>query len=93
MCMNPDELKAFALVHDPEKRILYEVDAQPTGSTVRMTNVAARVDDPAGVTRMDVSKASAPSATPDAIPLRRPLRRWTGTSTAPRSRRSTSTRR
>jgi hypothetical protein len=59
MCMNPDELKAFALVHDPQRRILYEVDAQPTGSTVRMTNVAARVDDPAGVTRMDVSKAAA----------------------------------
>jgi hypothetical protein len=57
--LNPDELKAFALVHDPQRRILYEVDAQPTGSTVRMTNVAARVDDPAGVTRMDVSKAAA----------------------------------
>jgi hypothetical protein len=67
MCMNPDELKAFALVHDPHKRILYEVDAQPTGSTVRMTNVAAPVDDPP--------------------------RRWTGTSIAPQSRRSTSTRR
>jgi hypothetical protein len=57
--LNPDELKAFALVHDPERRILYEVDAQPTGSTVRMTNVAAPVDDPAGVTRMDVAKAAA----------------------------------
>jgi hypothetical protein len=57
--LNPDELKAFALVHDPQRRILYEVDAQPTGSTVRMTNVAARVGDPAGVTRMDVSKAAA----------------------------------
>jgi hypothetical protein len=59
MCLNPDELKAFALVHDPDRGILYEVDAQPTGSTVRMTNLAARVDDPAGVTRMDVSKAAA----------------------------------
>jgi hypothetical protein len=57
--LNPDELKAFALVHDPQRHILYEVDAQPTGSTVRMTNVAAPVDDPAGVTRMDVSKAAA----------------------------------
>jgi hypothetical protein len=56
--LNPDELKAFALVHDPEKRILYEVDAQPTGSTVRMTNLAARVDDPAGVTRMAVKDAT-----------------------------------
>jgi hypothetical protein len=59
MCLEPSELKAFALVHDAAKGILYEVDAAPTGSTVRMTNLAAPVDDPAGVTRMDVSKAAA----------------------------------
>jgi hypothetical protein len=59
MCLEPNELKAFALVHDAAKGILYEVDAQPTGSTVRMTNVAAPVDDPAGVTRMDIGKAAA----------------------------------
>jgi hypothetical protein len=59
MCLEPNELKAFALVHDAAKGILYEVDAAPTGSTVRMTNLAAPVDDPAGVTRMDVEKAAA----------------------------------
>jgi hypothetical protein len=58
MCLDRNDLKALALVHDPENRILYEVDATPTGNTVRMTNVAAPVDDPAGVTRMDISRAT-----------------------------------
>lgn len=56
--MNSDELKAFALVYDPERRILYQVDAEPTGQTVRMTNVAAHVGDPAGLTRMAVKDAT-----------------------------------
>jgi hypothetical protein len=59
MCLERGDLKAFALVHDAAKGILYEVDAAPTGSTVRMTNLAAPVDDPAGVTRMDIGKAAA----------------------------------